>query len=45
MTRMPGPVQEVFYHLDLEEALFIRVHGNQDDITHYTQTSLTLLHV
>ena len=32
ITRMPGPVQEVFYHLGLVQAFFLRSQGNQDHI-------------
>ena len=32
ITRMPGPVQEVFYHLDLKTAMFTRVDGNVQSV-------------
>ena len=32
IARMPGPVQEVFYQLDLVQAFFLRYHDNQHDI-------------
>ena len=32
ITRMPGPVQEVFYQLGLARAFFLRSQGNQDHI-------------
>ena len=32
ITRMPGPVQEVFHQLGLVQAFFLRSQGNQDHI-------------